>query len=303
MPSAVEHRADSSRIKVRRGDECVVLMPGIPTLSSAQSPWQGALLERHSFGPHTFEKHQHLSHFVRLHTGKPAPIIWHANGRRGKKITGPGSIFVWSRGTEHSVSFPDSVAGILLNLEPILLQQALPENHRGRDVELIDQWGVQDPQIEHILRALEAELEDGLSGGRLLGDSLLCALAVRLQRSYGVTPSGNVKRRNGLPRARLNRVIEYVEANLDREMALADLAQTAGMSAHYFSELFRQSVHVSPHQYVLRRRIARARNLLNDPKITIFEAAVRTGFSDQSHFTKVFRRVAGVTPTGYRAAL
>jgi AraC family transcriptional regulator len=77
----------------------------------------------------------------------------------------------------------------------------------------------------------------------------------------------------------------------------------AGMSAHYFSELFRQSVHLSPHQYVLRRRIDRARKLLNDPSITVFEAAVRSGFADQSHFTKTFRRVVGVTPSGYRAAL
>jgi AraC family transcriptional regulator len=96
------------------------------------------------------------------------------------------------------------MAGILLNLEPNLLQQALPENDRGRDLELIDQWGVQDRQVEHILRALEADLEDGLPGGRLFGDSLLCGLAVRLQLSYGVNPPREVKRGNGLPRARLN---------------------------------------------------------------------------------------------------
>src|SRR5262249_27120158 len=108
---------------------------------------------------------------------------------------------------------------------------------------------------------------------------------------------------NGLPRARLNRVIEYIEANLDREVALNALAETAGMSPHYFSELFKQSVHFSPYQYVLRRRIEHARKLLNDPGVTVLEAAVRCGFSDQSQFTKIFRRVMGVTPTGYRAAL
>jgi AraC family transcriptional regulator len=132
---------------------------------------------------------------------------------------------------------------------------------------------------------------------------LLSALAVNLQRRYGVTPPKDTKPGNGLPRARLNRVLEYIEANLDREIALAALAQTAGMSTHYFSELFKQSVHLSPHQYVLRRRVARARNLLNDSRVTVLEAAVRSGFSDQSHFTKIFRRIVGVTPTGYRAAL
>jgi AraC family transcriptional regulator len=299
----MENRLIPERIRVRQDEEDVVLMPGMPTLSSAQSPWEGALLERHAFGPFTFERHQHLSYFVRLHLGEPAPIIWQAQGKQGKKITGPGSIFVWSRGTEHAVSFPTSMTEILVNLEPNLMQQALGENDKGTDVELIDQWGVPDQQIEHILRALEADLEAGLPSGRLFGESLLCAIAVRLQRCYGVFPQKDPKLGNGLPRARLNRVVEYIETNLEREIALTALAKIAGMSPHYFCELFKQSLRFSPHQYVLRRRIARARNLLVDPRVTVLEAAVRSGFSDQSHFTKIFRRIVGVTPTGYRAAL
>jgi AraC family transcriptional regulator len=303
IAAVMEKTPSGDRIRVRQGESYVVLMPGMPTLSSAQSPWEEALLERHNFGPHTFERHQHLGYFVRLHIGEPNPMIWRSQGKQGMKISGPGSIFVWSRGSEHSVSFPDSMAGILLNLEPNLLQQALPENDRGRDLELIDQWGVQDRQVEHILRALEADLEDGLPAGRLFGDSLLCALAVHLQRSYAVTPPRRVKHENGLPRARLNRVIEYIEANLDHEIALTALADTAGMSPHYFSELFKQSLHFPPYQYVLRRRIEHARQLLSQPNVTVLEAAIRSGFSDQSQFTKVFRRIVGLTPTGYRLAL
>jgi AraC family transcriptional regulator len=274
------------RICVRQGGETVALVAATPTLSSAQSPWEGALLERHAFAPHTANRHQHTSHFVGLELGEPASLVW-----------------VMSRGTEHSVSFPKPAKRIILNLEPSLLQRALPENDRGRDAELIDQWGVQDRQVEHILRALEADLEEGLPGGRLFGESLLCALAVRLQRRYSVAPPKGTKPGNGLPRVRLNRVIEYVEANLDREIALSALARTAGMSAHYFCELFKQSVHLSPYQYVLRRRIEHAQSLLREPGVTVFEAAMRSGFSDQSQFTKIFRRVVGVTPTSYRAAL
>jgi len=170
-------------------------------------------------------------------------------------------------------------------------------------VEFIAQWGMEDPKVEFILRALEADLEAGVPGGRLFGDALLCALAVHLQRSYAVTPPRDARRGNGLPRARLNRVIEYIEANLDQEIALTALAETSGMSPHYFCELFKQSVHCSPYQYVLRRRIEHARKLLHEPGITVFEAAVRSGFSDQSQFTKIFRRVVGVTPTAYRVAL
>ena len=303
MPSAVENRAHSVRIRVRQGQECVELAPWIPTLSSARSFLEGVLLERHVHGPHSTDKHQHLSHFLCLHLSEPAPFLWQSQGKRGKKIIESGSIMLVSRGTEDSVSFTKPEKRILVNLEPSLFRQALPDNDTGRDVELIDQWGVQDPQVDYILRALAADLEAGAPSGRLFGESLLCALAVHLQWSYAVIPPGVPRLRNGLPRARLNRVIEYIEANLDREIALTALAETAGMSAHYFSELFKQSVHTSPHQYVLRRRIELAQKLLSDPAVTVFEAAVRSGFTDQSHFTKIFRRVVGVTPTGYRAAL
>jgi AraC family transcriptional regulator len=260
-------------------------------------------LERHVHGPHNAERHQHLSHFVCLHLSEPFPFFWRSEGKRGNKTMRPGSIVVVSRGTEDEVLFPKPVKRILLNVETRLLQHAFPESDRGRDVEFIPQWVVEDQRVEYILRALEADLEDGLPGGRLFGDSLLCALAVHLQHSYAVIPPKAGKPANGLPRARLNRVLEYIEANLDREIALSALANTAGMSPHYFSELFKQSLHFSPYQYVLRRRIEHARQLLSRPSITVLEAAVRTGFSDQSQFTKVFRRIVGVTPTGYRAAL
>jgi AraC family transcriptional regulator len=299
----MENSPPSDRIRVRQGKEFVALLPGMPTLSSVQSPWEGALLERHVHFPHTIEKHQHLSHFVCLHLSEAAPFVWRSEGKAGNKIMGPGSIVLVSRGTEDTVSVPKPVKRILLNLETSLLQHAFAENDRGRDPEFIPQWGVRSPQVEHILRALEADLEAGVPGGRLFGDSLLCALAVHLQRSYAVTPPKDAKPGSGLPRARLNRVIEYIETNLDREIALSALADTAGMSPHYFSELFKQSLHFSPYQYVLRRRIEHARQLLSQPSVTVLEAAVRTGFSDQSQFTKLFRRVVGVTPTGYRAAL
>jgi AraC family transcriptional regulator len=299
----MENAPATARICVRRGRECVALLPGTPALSSAQSPWQGALLELHSHFPYTVDKHEHLTHFVCLHLSEPAPLVWRSEGKPGSTTVGPGSIIVVSRGTEDTVSFPKPVKRILLNLETSLFKQAFPEHDTGRDVEFIAQWGVQDPQVEHVIRALEADLEAGVPGGRLFGDSLLCALAVHLQRSYAVSPPRDAKPGNGLPRARLNRVIEYIEANLDREIALSALADTAGMSPHYFSELFKQSLHFSPYQYVLRRRIEHARQLLSQPSVTVLEVAVRSGFSDQSQFTKLFRRVVGVTPGAYRGAL
>jgi AraC family transcriptional regulator len=291
------------RIRVRQGSECVPLAPGTPTLSSAHSPWEGTLLERHRHGPYRADDHEHPTYFLCLHLSEPAPLLWRTNGTSGSKVVGPGSLVLLSRGTHDSVSFPKPVERILFTLEPRVFQHALQEHHTGRDVELVDQWGVQDRQIEYILRALEADLDAGSPAGKLFGQSLTNALAVHLQRRYSVTPPKTMNLRGGLPSARLKRVQEYIEANLDQEVALSQLAATAGMSSHYFAELFKQSVGLSPHQYVLRRRIQRARKLLHDSNMRILEAGVRSGFSDQSHFTKIFRRMVGVTPTEYRSML
>lgn len=307
MSSPVEIRAPVSRISVWRGRQCVPLPSGPPIISSAHSPWQGALLERHAHGPQSVDPHVHLSHFLCLHLDGPSRIEWHSNGKTGSKAIVPGSIILVSRGTEDAVSYTGSVSEaaqrLFLTLDPKLFQHAVPDVDLGRDAEFVEQWGIEDRQIEYILRALDADLEAGLPAGGLFGESLLNSLAVYLQRRYGVKPIAELKPRNGLPKTRLNRVLEFIEEHLDQDITLAALADTAGMGPHYFSELFKQSLGISPHQYVLRRRIDRGRRLLHNPSISVLEAAVRTGFSDQSHFTKLFRRIVGVTPTKYRSIL
>lgn len=295
------------RIKVRQGRECVPLAPGAPMLSSAHAPWEGALLERHAHDPYNAVEHEHPSFFLSLHLSEPAPLLWRSGGKFGSTLLRPGTMVLLSRGTRDSVSFPNRVERILLTLEPTVMQRALEEHHTGRDIELrdielMDQWGVQDRQMEYIIRALESELVAGFPAGKLFGESMVNALAVHLLRRYGVTPPKIKLIRGGLPRVRLNRVLEYIEANLGQDVALSGLAATAGMSPHYFAELFKQTVGSSPHQYVLRRRIEHARRLLHNSKMRVLEAGVRSGFSDQSHFTKIFRRMVGVTPTQYRAA-
>jgi AraC family transcriptional regulator len=296
-------KSEARRIRVRQDGRCVNLTPTDPTLSSAGSPWQGALLERHEHGPYASGIHVHPSHFLSLHLSGPAPVLWRSNGKSGSVTLEPGSITVLSRGTEDAVSFLRPMKRLLLTLDPAVLGRALPDGGAAREFDLVERWGIRDPQIEHVMRALEADLEAGLPTGRLFGESLLGALAVHLSNLYGASPSGGAETGNGLPKSRLNRVFDFVEANLHQQLTLAALAETVEMSPHYFSALFKRSTTFSPHQYVLRRRIERARNLLHDPAISVFEAGIRSGFSEASHFARIFRRIVGVTPTEYRSGL
>jgi len=103
-----------------------------------------------------------------------------------------------------------------------------------------------------------------------------------------------------LPWGRLRRVTEYIQQNLDKDLRLAELAALLYMSSYHFARLFKCSIGVPPHRFVVRQRIARARAFLATPESSIAQISRMVGFRTPSHFTTVFRRVTGVTPRGYR---
>jgi AraC family transcriptional regulator len=186
-------------------------------------------------------------------------------------------------------------------MEPRFLARVLEETAHLADVELTAHWTLQDRHITSLMRALHADLEDGSPAGPLYGESLGVALAHYLIRRYAVRTTREPEYRGGIPTARLNRVLDFIRHNCTKEMRLWELGQLAGMSPHYFCQLFKQSTGLSPHQYVLRQRIERAKEYLRNAGLTASQAATETGFADQSHFTKVFRRIVGVTPMQFRA--
>jgi AraC family transcriptional regulator len=106
--------------------------------------------------------------------------------------------------------------------------------------------------------------------------------------------------RGGLSPAALRRVQLYVEANLDRPIPLADLARRAGLSAYHFARAFKRSMGITPRAFVERRRIARAKALIEDSPLSLAVIATEAGFGTQSRLTTAFRRALGVTPAVYR---
>jgi AraC family transcriptional regulator len=103
-----------------------------------------------------------------------------------------------------------------------------------------------------------------------------------------------------MPQLRLNRVIAYVESHLASDLSLSRLADVAGMSAFYFCRAFKQSTGITPHRYVLTRRMEQAKRLLETNGVSLLEIAEQVGFSDQSQFTRVFHRLVGTTPAQFR---
>ncbi|PYM86682.1 MAG: hypothetical protein DME09_01820 [Candidatus Rokuibacteriota bacterium] len=103
-----------------------------------------------------------------------------------------------------------------------------------------------------------------------------------------------------LPACRLRRVTQYIQDNLHRKLRLGELSAHVHMSPYHFARLFKRSTGTPPHRFVLRRRIDRATTLLTTGELSIGEVARLVGFQTTSHFTTVFRRITGATPSAYR---
>ena len=98
----------------------------------------------------------------------------------------------------------------------------------------------------------------------------------------------------------MERVIDYIQANLTQDLSILDLATVTGTSESHFSRGFKQSVGIAPYQYLMQQRVERAKQLLKQPAISISDIALDCGFANQTHLTKVFHQMTGTTPKAYQ---
>ncbi|NOK34851.1 AraC family transcriptional regulator [Corallococcus exercitus] len=162
-------------------------------------------------------------------------------------------------------------------------------------------WGpVQADAVQLMSPLPDAELKviaRFLSDARTSQDRHAARVAKLLQEPGGTRAA---RRRGGLSAAALHRVRLFIEAHLARRIRVGELAQRSGLSVFYFTRAFRQSMGMTPHAYVQQRRVERARGLLSHTARSLGDIALEVGFSSQSHFTTVFRRVTGLTPAVVR---
>lgn len=289
------------RIEVVEGRRRVPIIESPPLASSGSIAWDGVLLEQHSVAAQETPIWHIPAVFLHLQTGAPARHDWRSAGKLHRTVAGTRSIHLLPPGPDRSLANRDQTEGIVLSIAPAFLQKVLAGSLPGGRLELVEKFAFEDGQIERLVAALHIETEAGAPTGRLFGQTLASALVVYLAQRYSTSPPKFSAHRGGMPSARLKRVLDYIGAKLDEDLSLLVLANVVGMNLYYFARLFKQSTGLSPHRYVLEQRVARAKQLLHTPEMTVLEAGVRTGFGDQGHFTKVFRRFVGVTPTKFRA--
>lgn len=184
---------------------------------------------------------------------------------------------------------------LLLTLDPQKLTELMPERPLLEHQAFRRQHQSKDKHLQMLMQALLIEAEMDAPNGQLYVDSLSTALATHFVNHYSLEKPVDLAGSPISERQRLGAVIDYIEAHLTEDIGLSDLSLQAGLSKFHFSRLFKQTLGVTPHRYVVKRRIEQAAQRLKQGQ-PIAQVAYHFGFSDQSHFTRAFKQVKGSTP-------
>jgi AraC family transcriptional regulator len=192
---------------------------------------------------------------------------------------------------------------ILFQIDPLYFQEIAAENGcaNSERLELKPVVFDRNPQFESIARNYHAEMQQQGLGGKLYSESLGNLFMLNLLRTYCQERPQPQQVNGGLGEKRLQRVLAYIDAHLAENIGLQDMATVAGLGQHHFSTMFKQSMGISPYRYTIERRIDRAKRHLRQQDAAIIDVALACGFADQSHLTKHFRKLVGMTPRAFRA--
>jgi AraC family transcriptional regulator len=218
---------------------------------------------------------------------------WYRGGDVGVTPMGVSHWVVWDRPIDLTIVF----------LHPQFLDRVALEIVKGGQAALIPQHATGDTILAQLGLLLKADLEPGQNSGRLYRESIATALAIRLIKHHSSAHMNALSTAGTLSKQQLHILFSYIQAHLDRDIRLADLATQLNLSEYHLCRLFKQSTGLSPHQYLIQQRVERSKQLLKQPQLTITEIALGCGFANQSHFARCFRQHTGISPSQFRRSL
>jgi AraC family transcriptional regulator len=249
------------------------------------------------------------NHCLVLNLSAPLDISAEFAKRNYRGKVRAGKVAIIPAGTSWSCRTHGSLVRnmLIMYLRPLFVRKIAGEfDGPFKDLALTPRFGVQGKHIRHIGMSLLGELNEANAVGRLYADSLAVSLTLQLVQHYSSSKDVRIDR-GGMAPHKLRKAVGWIDHHVAREeegrVALRAVAKDVGLSYFHFSRAFKQSMGMTPTNYIAERRIERAKELMKKTDLAISEIALRLGFSSQSHFTTSFRRLAGVTPRSFRKAM
>ncbi|MGA2042820.1 MAG: AraC family transcriptional regulator [Roseiarcus sp.] len=245
-------------------------------------------------------------HLVILHLDGPVGVSRYLGQGQARRVIPPGGLFILPGGADFGVRLEGALESLHVYVRDSVLREVADDlfGAGARPTTLTPRLGDQDPLIERLALNIRGALADADPSASVYVDYLARALSAHLLRAHSSWDGWSAEPRapGELGRAQLDRVVECMEANLARPLTLADLAAAAGLSQTHFARRFKATTGSAPHQHVMRLRLQRAQRLLRETPRSIAQVAFECGFAHQGHLTRVFNRLAGVTPAAFRRA-
>ena len=235
---------------------------------------------------------------ISIHLGAPASIGCQRGGKRFSGTAVHGDIDIIPAYTPSRWEVRDgNDTSLLLSLPHTLLRAVATQSDlEARRLEIRNRFQIRDPELEALGWAMKREMEAGHPSGRLYLDGLALAMASRLVARHSSVAPAPAPRSEGLTGHRLKKVLSFIEEELAEDLPLEQIAAIAGLSASHFKAQFRKTVGIPVHQYVIQRRVERARELMTEDGLSMAAIAEAAGFSHQSHMARHMRRVLGAAP-------
>ncbi|WP_445638363.1 AraC family transcriptional regulator [Nostoc sp. DSM 114161] len=275
----------------------------LPILSSQNQGWENILVEEFQHPAGEGRSYYSDEHAICLSLApRPVPSLQIQGGKTYTGLYGKGDISITPAKTPFFARWDLEDHYLQIRIASGFIESVAREtiDTNPERLELVREFRTRDRHIESIAMMLLSELKQENLGERLYIESLTNVLAVHLLRQYSAIKPRLAVYNGGLPDRQLLQVLEYIDAHLERDIKLADLAQLLNMSQFHFSHLFKQAMGIAPYQYLLGQRIERAKQLLKKSDRSIIEIALVCGFNSHSHLSKQFRQITGMTPKAYR---
>ena len=216
-----------------------------------------------------------------------------------------GSLFVTAAGAPYEFGWKrlseEPLEVVMVVLDLALFEDALRDIHgvNAAHATLRDVSAGQDLTLVNLLQCLRDEAERS-EASILFTHGLAQAICVHLARHYVGLDLGSNKTSPSLPTFKLRRITTWMMENLAQEFSLGALAEQAGMSEYHFNRLFKRAVGLPPSQYQIKLRMDEARRLLRETELTVVTVANEVGYTNPSHFSRIFRKDTGFSPRDYR---
>ncbi len=278
------------------------LLSNRPSLSSKTWGWQGLTLEYRCMGAGNMPEIYTPWHLITFAVKAPKTpkVVRCSGGKQWRDEARLGDAVIVPAMVGYGVEWDTDIETLTLVLEPPDLATAIDEAQDPKQVEIIPQFSQADPLLYQLGLGLKGLLEAGEQGSRLYAETLTHTLMVHVLQHYTTHTTQPKTYDDGLPQLKLRMVLEYIQAHLDRDLGLKELANLLQFSPHYFAHLFKQSVGIAPHQYVIQQRVERAKLLLKRRDMSISDVAYAVGFANQAHLNRHFKRITGITPGAFR---